>query len=177
MPRYKRKGVTLTEVIVVIAIMGILMAVGAPMYTSYMTKSKIAEVFAAINQYKAEMQVAYNGDDQFPSSFLNFNEYTYTSLGSATLQQVYYGRVSDGQISGYLLFYTQDLGIPGFVLANGSGSGGVSGRIALSAQVSGTGEVRFYCGQWEGNAADVPLNYLPASCQDTNLKALTIPTR
>ncbi len=174
MLKRKRRGVSLIEVMVVVSIIGILTVISVPIYKSYTTKSKFAEVFATINEYKGEMQAAYAISDQFPSSFSNLSENVYTSIDTSTLKQIYYETAMDKQ-AGYLLLYTQDLGVPGFVLANSGGTGGTAGRIALSEIVVNTGETTVYCGQWDGSAADVPLNYLPASCQNTNIKALTIP--
>jgi type IV pilus assembly protein PilA len=171
MLRYENRGLSLIEIMVVISIISILMVISVPIYTSYTTKSKFANVYANIDAYKGEMQSAYAVADQFPSSFSNVTVSTYTNIGTASLQQVYYG-VSNNQQAGYLLLYTQDLGVPGFVIANSSGAGGTAGRIALAAVVTGTGEIRFYCGQWNGGVADVPLDYLPSSCQDTNISSL-----
>jgi prepilin-type N-terminal cleavage/methylation domain-containing protein len=171
MLRYGSRGLSFIEIMVVISIISILMVISVPIYTSYATKSKFAEIYSNMDEYKGEMQSAYAVGDQFPSSFSNLNVSTYTAVSTATLQQIYYG-ISSNQDAGYLLFYTQDLGIPGFVIANSSGSGGNSGRVALAGIITNTGEIRFYCGQWDGSAADVPLDYLPASCQDTNISAL-----
>lgn len=165
------QGLTLIEIMVVISIISILMLISAPIYTSYSTKSKFAEVYANIDEYKSEMQTAYTVADQFPSSFSNLSVSTYTNLSTRVLQQIYYGVSSNSQ-AGYLLLYTQDLGVPGFVIANSSGSGGIAGRIALAGIVTTTGETRFYCGQWNGGTADVPLDYLPVGCRDTNISAL-----
>lgn len=171
MLKHKGQGLTLIEIMVVISIISILMVISAPIYKSYSTKSKFAEVFTNIDGYKGELQAAYVVADQFPSSFSNLTESDYTNISTSVLQQIYYGISTDKQ-AGYLLFYTQDLGITNFVIANSSGNGGVAGRIAVAAIVTNTGETRFYCGQWDGSSADVPLDYLPSSCQDTNISAL-----
>lgn len=171
MLKHESQGLTLIEIMVVISIISILMVISAPIYKSYLTKSKFAEVFANIDEYKSEMQAAYATTDQFPNSFSNLSVSTYTNISTATVQQIYYG-ISSNQQAGYLLFYTQDLGVSNFVIANSSGSGGIAGRIAVASVVVSTGETRFYCGQWDGSAADVPLDYLPTGCQDTNISAL-----
>jgi len=171
MLQHESQGLTLIEIMTVISIVSLLVVISIPIYSSYSTKSKFAELYANIDEYKDEMEAAYAATDQFPSSFSNLSVSTYTNISTRVLQQIYYG-VSSSSQAGYLLFYTQDLGVPGFVIANSSGSGGTANRIALAAIVTTTGETRFYCGQWDGGTADVPLDYLAASCQDTNISAL-----
>ncbi len=167
----RRIAFTLLEVMVAILIIGILLAVGGPIYTSYTVKSRFAQVFANVSQYKNDLTTAYYDNDQFPSSFGNLSVATYNDVSSAVVQQIYYGVSTDSQ-DAYLQFFTTDLGIDGFVEADTSGSGGTSCRVSVVAITTNTGNTQFYCGQWDGSATDVPLTYLPQSCQDTNLSAL-----
>lgn len=168
------QGFTLLELMVVILIIGILIAVSGPIYTSYTVKSRFATVFGTINQYRDDLETAYADNDQFPSSISNgtLTVATYNAVSSSTsLQQIYYG-VSTNSQAAYLQFFTLNLGVPGYVEANSSGSGGTSCRVTLAAVTNATGDTQFYCGQWDGSATDVPLTYLPDTCQDTNISAL-----
>ena len=54
-----KKGFTLIELMIVIAIIGILAAVAIPMYSDYTKKSRTSEVPGTLKQL-AEMQVVYN---------------------------------------------------------------------------------------------------------------------
>ena len=167
----KRKSAfTLLEIMVAVLIVGILLAVSGPIYTSYTTKSRFAAVFGTMNQLRDDLQVAYQDNDQFPASFSNsnINSATYNTLSSNVLQQVYYGISSSGQ-SAYLQFFTLDLGVSGYVESSNTGSGGVNCRVSMAAVTTSTGDTVFYCGQWDGSSMDVPLTYLPSTCQDTSI--------
>ncbi len=169
--RNKFLGMTLLEVMVSILIIGIILAVGGPIYTSYSLKSRFAEVFANINQYKNDLTAAYFDNDKFPSSIGSLAVATFNPVSSNVLDQIYYGVSTDSQ-NAYLQFYTLDLGLTDYAQADSSGNNGENCRISIVAVTTSTGNTRFYCGQWDGTATDVPLEYLPKTCQDTNLSAL-----
>lgn len=165
------KGFTLLELMVAILIIGLLVGVSGPIYTSYTTKSRFGEVFGIINQYRDDLENAYLDNDHFPTTFSNLTSSTYNSLTSDVLQQIYYGIGASGTTA-YLQFFTLNLGASGFVASDTSGNGGVSCRVTLAAVINTTGQTQFYCGQWDGSSMDVPLTYLPNGCQDTNISAL-----
>lgn len=52
----KRNGFTLIELMVVIAIVGILAAVAMPAYTSYIARGKITDAVAALSEYRIKME-------------------------------------------------------------------------------------------------------------------------
>ncbi len=167
----KHNGFTLLEIMVAVLIIGILLAVGGPIYTSYSVKSRFAEVFADVSQYKKDLQAAYIDNDEFPTSFAGLTVATYNAVSSSVIQQIYYGVSTDTQ-DAYLQFFTEDLGVEDYVQADGSGENGENCRVSIVAITTSSGITQFYCGQWDGSDTDLPLTYLPNSCQDTNLSAL-----
>ncbi|MDX1810492.1 MAG: pilin, partial [Gammaproteobacteria bacterium] len=54
-----QKGFTLIELMIVIAIVGILAAVAVPMYSDYTNKAKFSEVMAAAGPIKTAIEMCY----------------------------------------------------------------------------------------------------------------------
>ncbi len=57
MQKRNQQGFTLIELMIVVAIIGILAAVALPQYQSYVAKSKFAETISAVNQVKAAVEI------------------------------------------------------------------------------------------------------------------------
>lgn len=58
MSRYSQKGFTLIELMIVIAIIGILAAIALPAYQTYTKKAKFAEVISAVSPFKIAVAMA-----------------------------------------------------------------------------------------------------------------------
>lgn len=164
-------GFSLVEVMVAIALIVTLVTMSVGLYVSYTSKSRFAGAFESISKYKNDLQLAYMDNDQFPDQFSILTASSYTDITEPELNMVYYGVATNRQAA-YMHFFTTDLGLEGYESATSGAGGGVKSRIALVAVSNNTGHVQFYCGQWNGSSVDVPLEYLPKSCQDTNMSAL-----
>lgn len=92
-----KKGFTLIELMIVIAIIGILAAVAIPMYTDYTKKARTSEVPGILKEL-VKAQLAHRED---PS----FNQFA-TSLGAVDSATVLNWKLSSG--SGAGKFYTFD---------------------------------------------------------------------
>jgi type IV pilus assembly protein PilE len=75
-------GYTLVEVMVTVAIVGILSAVAVPAYTDYVTRGRLAEAFTALGGAQASAEqfwannrtyVGFDGSNSFPAATPNFS--------------------------------------------------------------------------------------------------------
>ncbi len=62
-----QKGFTLIELMIVVAIVGILAAIAIPAYKDYTVRAKVAECAAAISACKVSVTEYYNTETQMPS--------------------------------------------------------------------------------------------------------------
>lgn len=61
-------GFTLIEMLIVVAIIGILAAIALPQYQNYMTRSKLVEIITALDADKIALTEAYGSGGAFPAT-------------------------------------------------------------------------------------------------------------
>jgi type IV pilus assembly protein PilE len=112
-PMYKPKGFTLIELMVVVAIVGILSAVALPAYSTYVTRGRLAEAFTALGgaQPAAEQYWAnkrdykdFNLASNFPATTANFSY----ALSNATPSSYTITATGLGKVAGFVYTINQN---------------------------------------------------------------------
>ena len=90
----KQRGFTLIELMIVIAIIGILASIAMPSYRDYVRKSNMAEIVTLINSQATKMQVYYNENGVWPTE-ADWNaeqNITRTSFANDIIEQTLFRR-------------------------------------------------------------------------------------
>lgn len=142
-----QKGFTLIELMIVVAIVGILAAVALPAYQDYISRSKITEPVGLLDGLKTDVNGYYNANGSLPTLAL--------LTGYAGPKAVSGKFTSDIATSTGGLFVA--------TIKQGSGANIQGKTIRMSFYTVG-GVLKQKCGA--GATNPVPNKYLPADCRD-----------
>ena len=152
----KQKGFTLIELMIVVAIIGILAAVAIPAYTDYLKRSKVSEAVSMLGGLKtpAEEVMAGVGKSQITQVPI------YQTLGDTTACGTTVGDVSwciKGKPAGK---YTSEITNSGMsYTAEMKASLGNGGLVVLQYSTTNT--------NWNcGYTTNFPTQYLPTNCKN-----------
>ncbi|MEN8205436.1 MAG: pilin [Pseudomonadota bacterium] len=147
----QQKGFTLIELMIVIAIIGILAAIAIPAYQDYTIRSKVSEGLALAGAAKLAVAETYDSSGIMPN-------------GNASFGLPGPGSISGNYVSSVEVAATGSTGV--ITIAYKAIIGGnppATGTITLSPITSKTGAMGWRC---EGLIAPaMPTKYLPATCR------------
>jgi type IV pilus assembly protein PilA len=150
MKRNIQKGFTLIELMIVVAIIGILAAVALPAYQDYTVRAKISEVILAASSGKSAVSEAYAQFGKMVGS--------QTSMGvqnqhSKYVDSVTWSTTSDS-VGVITVTTTTDAGLP---------SDAAGKTVTMTGTGDSTGKVTWSCAKGTSNGIDN--KYLPGACK------------
>jgi len=152
MKRQLQKGFTLIELMIVVAIIGILAAVALPAYQDYTVRARMSEVILAASQCRTSITETYqtNNANSLP-------EAGKWGCEAATPTTKFVANIATSQRG--------DIN----VTVNTNNLAQVAGSVILSPQPSGTITNGIVSGWLCGPSASTIAKYLPGSCRDTTV--------
>ena len=133
------QGFTLMELMIVVAIIGILAAVAFPAYQDYTIRAKVSELILAASGYRTSISEKYETDPGGSASM------------GVGLTIAVVGKISGGSVT--------DTGTITVTGSTASTSTGAGVTITLTPQTQTGGTLTWLCG-------GTPSKYLPATCRD-----------
>ena len=158
--RRQQKGFTLIELMIVVAIVGILAAVAVPAYSDYTTRAKITEGIAAAGAVKTSVADYYYASGGLPATS------TQAGLSDNTDENAYSTDVIksiaiEGSKAGTIKLTFKD------AVASEQDSGGNKlNSLAFIPTPSAAGAIEWQCSIPNDNG--LPSKYAPANCRDTS---------
>jgi type IV pilus assembly protein PilA len=140
-----QKGFTLIELMIVVAIIGILAAIAIPAYSDYTKRAKVTELVTAGSACKASVSEYFQSEGAFPAD-----------INAAGCSAQTTDKIS-----------ALELGDDGVITVS-SGIAGVDGDYVLTPTEAGTDSGVL---EWSCAASDIEPKYLPANCRTTGAAA------
>jgi len=143
-----QKGFTLIELMIVVAIIGILAAVALPAYQDYTVRAKVSELILAASSAKVQVAEAAQTNSSMDDA----------SISVATQESKYVASVS----------YASTDDSNGVITAVARGDNAITGKgVQFAGLLQGNGQVVWTCSAaaTAGSVTAMDAKYLPASCK------------
>jgi len=151
----KQAGFTLIELMIVVAIIGILAAIALPAYQDYTARAKVSEILLSLSQCRTSVTEVFQSGNALPAE--NNPAWGCTTGNAAATKYVASLSVSAaGVITATSQNISTDANAKIIEMAPSSAAG------AFAAATAGDNVASWRCG---GGTTDMPLKFLPATCR------------
>lgn len=156
MKKYINQGFTLIELMIVIAIIGILAAIAMPAYQNYVARAQAMEGFSVTSGLRNDIAIWVYENKAYPDA-QTVSDSGYIGQQATSLKGKYIGKVTVAAGTGDIL-------IP---FSNGSNKGKVLVISPSINEANHTQLIKWTCGQTnKGNTLES--NRMPSSCREQN---------
>jgi type IV pilus assembly protein PilA len=142
----KQQGFTLIELMIVVAIIGILAAIALPAYQDYTNRAKVSEGISLASGAKTAVSEYFASEGGWPQNNISAGLPTAASVAGESVSSVTVGIAGSASGSIRVLYKTLTT------------AGGASGAISLTP-VNGGGSITWACG------TNMPTAIVPATCR------------
>lgn len=151
----KQSGFTLIELMIVVAIIGILAAIAIPRYQDYTVRAKMSEVINMMTPAKASISESYISNGAFPTDATAAG----VEVGAQGnyIASAAYATAGTGDTATATIIYTLDSA------ANGVPTEVAGAQVGMKASIK-NGAVDWSCGI--PTTGNVDEKYLPGSCRE-----------
>jgi type IV pilus assembly protein PilA len=162
MKRTVQQGFTLIELMIVVAIIGILAAVALPAYQTYTVKAKVSEVVLAASGCRTAISEVYQTGSTGPGPNGWGCEQTTTGASSRYVSTV--TTTGDGAIS---VLVSTDTSLPSDVQGKVLSLVPYNSSTVMNSSMVGNagGVYKWVCGGTASVSTTIPSKYLPGSCR------------
>jgi type IV pilus assembly protein PilA len=152
--RPSQQGFTLIELMIVVAIVGILASVAIPAYSDYTVRAEVTEAIAAAGAAKTSVADYYYANDALPTSNSEAGLGVSTSYSSDLISEI---NVADNSTTGI------DPGTIEIIFADASGSITQGDKLVFIPDVSNN-SLAWTCSV-DSATPSLPAKYAPANCR------------